>query len=301
MSCSDCSAHPAQRDHYHSRVTETQQTPSDPEAQPEAQLAQLKQEILRGWEAGADFFDERWGDQGDEFHVELFGPAAERLLGLSRGARVLELACGNGAFARRLARDGMQVLATDLSPRLIERAQQRTETIAYQAMDVTYRVLDATDERAIVELSDEPFDAAVCVMGVMSMPLLRPMFGGVRRALKPRGAFVVVTLHPAYATAANSFAKGKDDEQPHGLTISRYLSRFVTHGVTNVQQKEKQIYFHRPLGELLQDAFSCGLALDGIEELAATQQPYEQSKLMWNVLPELPMAIALRFRSMGAA
>ena len=264
-----------------------------------AQLDELKQEILRGWEAGAEFFDRRWGDQGDEFHVELFGPAAERLLGLAPGASVLELACGNGAFARRLGRAGMTVLATDLSPRLIDFAQRRTETIADQAVDVTYRVVDATDERAIVELSDEPFDAAVCVMGVMSMPLLRPMFGGVRRALKPRGAFVVVTLHPAYATAANKFVQAEDEEQPHGLTITRYLSRYVTHGVTNVQQKEKQIYFHRPLGELLQDAFSCGLALDGIEELAASPQPIGESKLMWNVLPELPMAIALRFRPAG--
>lgn len=264
-----------------------------------AQLDQLKQEILRGWEAGAEFFDQRWGDQGDEFQVDLFGPAAERLLGLERGASVLELACGNGAFARKLGRAGMAVLATDLSPRLIDFAQRRTETIADQAVDVTYQVVDATDERAIVELSDEPFDAAVCMMGVMSMPLLRPMFGGVRRALKPRGAFVLTTLHPAYATAANKFVKAEQEEEPHGLTITRYLSRYVTHGVTNVQQKEKQIYFHRPLGELLQDAFSCGLALDGVEELAAPPQPMEESKLMWNVLPELPMAIALRFRPTG--
>ena len=269
------------------------------DADAEAQLDQLKQEILRGWEAGAEFFDQRWGDQGDEFQVELFGPAAERLLGLEREASVLELACGNGAFARKLGRAGMRVLATDLSPRLIDFAQRRTETIADQAVDVTYQVVDATDERAIVELSDEPFDAAVCMMGVMSMPLLRPMFGGVRRALKPRGAFVLTTLHPAYATAANKFVKAEQEEEPHGLTITRYLSRYVTHGVTNVQQKEKQIYFHRPLGELLQDAFSCGLALDGIEELAAAAQPMEESKLMWNVLPELPMAIALRFRPTG--
>ena len=265
----------------------------------EAQLDALKGEILRGWEAGAEFFDQRWGDQGDEFHVEVFGPAAERLLGLARGASVLELACGNGAFARRLGREGMRVLATDLSPKLIDFAQRRTETIADQSVDVTYRVVDATDERAIVGLSDEPFDAAVCVMGVMSMPLLRPMFGGVRRALKPRGAFVVVTLHPAYATAANKFVQGEADE-PHGLTVTRYLSRYVTRGVTNVQQKERQIYFHRSLGELLQDAFSCGLALDGVEELAAPQQPMEESKLMWNVLGEIPMAIALRFRGTQA-
>ncbi len=271
------------------------QQPTDAPADPEAYLAQLRRQVLDGWERGADFFDERWGDQGDEFHHGLFAPAAERLLGLERGARVLELACGNGGFARRLGRQGMQVLATDLSPALIAHAERRTETIADQAVDVAWRVVDATVERQIVNCGG-PFDAAVCIMGVMSMPLLRPMFGGVWRALKPRGIFVVVALHPSFATSGYTFAKAEQDDQPHGLTITRYLSRYVTHGVTNTAQQEPQIYFHRPMHELLADAFAAGLVLDGMEELAAPQQEMEQSRLMWNVLPDIPMAVALRFR-----
>ncbi len=272
----------------------TQDVPTPAGAGP--QLEELKQQILRGWERGADFFDQRWGDQGDEFHHGVFAPAAERMLGLERGASVVEFACGNGAFARRLGRAGMRVLATDLSPTLIEHAKRRTETISDQRVDACYEVLDATDEGAIVSLDGQPFDAAVCIMGVMSMAALRPMFGGTARILKPRGTFVVVTLHPAYATAGHRFLKPEHEGQAHALGIDRYLSRFVTHGVTNVQQKERQVYFHRPLGELLQDAFASGLVLDGIEELPAPEQPFEESKLMWNVLPELPMAVALRFR-----
>ncbi len=258
-------------------------------------LAELRQQVLDGWQRGADFFDERWGDQGDEFHHGVFAPAAERLLGLEHGASVIEFACGNGGFARRLGRQGMRVVATDLAPALIAHAERRTETIADQPVDVSYEVVDATDERAIVNCGG-PFDAAVCIMGVMSMPLLRPMFGGAWRVLKPRGAFVVVTLHPGYATAGYKFAKSESDDEPHGLTITRYLSRYVTHGVTNTAQKEPQIYFHRPLSEMLSDAFAAGLVLDGMEELAAPQQSMEDSRLMWNVLPEIPMAVALRFR-----
>jgi len=272
----------------------TQQQPQTP-TDPDAMLAQLRQQVLDGWEKGADFFDQRWGDQGDEFHHGVFARAAERMLGLEHGARVIEFACGNGAFARRLGRQGMRVLATDLSPALIAHAERRTETIADQAMDISYQVADATIEREIVNCGG-PFDAAACIMGVMSMPLLRPMFGGAWRVLKPRGIFVVVTLHPAFATSGYKFAKSEQDGEPHGLTIERYLSRYVTHGVTNTAQKEPQIYFHRPLGELLADAFAAGLVLDGMEELAAPQQEIEQSRLMWNVLPEIPMAIALRFR-----
>jgi hypothetical protein len=70
----------------------------------------------------------------------------------------------------------------------------------------------------------------------------------------------------------------------------------VTHGVTNTAQTEPQIYFHRPLSELLADAFASGLVLDGMEELPAPEQPMDEAKLIWNMLPDIPMAIALRFR-----
>jgi len=222
--------------------SEPNQTPPDADSE----IAQLRQQVLDGWESEADFFDERWGDQGDEFHHGVFAPAAERLLGLESGARLIEFACGNGAFARRLGRQGMSVVATDLSPALLAHAERRTETISDQAVDISYRTVDATDERAILNCGG-PFDAAVCIMGVMSMPLLRPMFGGARRVLRPRGAFVVVTLHPAYATSGYTFAKAESGDEPHGLTIHRYLSRYATHGVTNSAQKQPQVYFHRPM------------------------------------------------------
>ena len=269
-----------------------------PQSEP-TEIGELQRQIYEGWQRGAAFFDERWGDDGDELHQGVFAPAAERLLGLERGHRVIEFACGNGGFARRLARNGMSVAATDLSPALLMAAGRRTPQEL--AREIEYHELDATDETAITSLQRElgggPFDAAVCIMGLMSMPLLRPMFGGAFRVLRPRGAFVLVTLHPAYATAASNFAPGDEEQQrPHGLTVTRYLSRYATHGVTNVMQQERQVYFHRPLQELLSDAFGAGWSLDGVEELAAPLQEEGESKLMWNVLPEIPMALALRLR-----
>ncbi len=269
--------------------------PPQPPTDPEAMMAQMRQQVLDGWERGADFFDERWGDQGDEFHHGLFAPAAEHMLGLEQGGRLIEFACGNGGFARRMGRKGMSVVATDLSPTLIEHAERRTETISDQSVDIRYEVVDATVEREIVNCGG-PFDAAVCIMGVMSMPILRPMFGGAWRVLRPRGVFVVVTLHPAYATAGYKFIKPEGDDEPPGLKVERYLSRYVTHGVTNTAQEDPQLYFHRPLSELLNEAFSAGLVLDGMAELAAPPQPTEEAKLIWNMLPEIPMAVALRFR-----
>jgi ubiquinone/menaquinone biosynthesis C-methylase UbiE len=43
-----------------------------------------------------------------------------------RGTEVLELGCGTGRVVEPLARDGCDVTAVDLSPAMLERAQQRT-------------------------------------------------------------------------------------------------------------------------------------------------------------------------------
>ncbi len=72
------------------------------------------------WEANAAFWDQRMGD-GNSFQRLLVGPATERLLAPRADERILEVACGNGVMARRLAELGARVLATDVSPTFIER------------------------------------------------------------------------------------------------------------------------------------------------------------------------------------
>jgi SAM-dependent methyltransferase len=74
------------------------------------------------WERNARWWDERVGE-GDDFHRRLVRPATERLLEARPGQYVLDLACGNGGFARRLAELGCRVLACDFSPTFLERAR----------------------------------------------------------------------------------------------------------------------------------------------------------------------------------
>ena len=274
-----------------------QQPPAPPGGPPRDPFAEARE----SWERHADFFDELWGDEGDDYHQKLFAPAAERLLGLQRGHRVVEFACGNGAFARRLAAEGIEVSASDVSAPLIEAAERRTGAAGIEGIE--FSVVDACDEMEVRRIGalKPPFDAAACIMGVMSMPALRPMFGGAHRIVKPRGAFAVVTLHPAFATSAVSLSKGAEDadeDDPRaqdGVRVTRYLSRYMMHGITSVKQPERQLYFHRPLSELLADAFAAGWTLDGAEELPAAGAVTD-SPLIWGKLPEIPMALALRFR-----
>ena len=88
-------------------------------------FAALERETVEIWDRNADFWDEGMGE-GNAFHKNLIEPTQLRLLSLESGERVLDIACGNGQFARKMASLGAEVLAVDAAPRMIENAQRRT-------------------------------------------------------------------------------------------------------------------------------------------------------------------------------
>src|SRR3974377_2005111 len=100
----------------------------------------LNKQAQDAWNQNAEFWDEKMGE-GNLFQRILVGPATERLLELKPGELVLEIACGNGVFARRLAQLGARVIATDFSENLLEQARKRT--IGFDT-SIEYRFIDAT-------------------------------------------------------------------------------------------------------------------------------------------------------------
>ncbi len=145
------------------------------------------------WDRIAPAWDTFMGE-GGSFQRLLAGPVVEGLLAVRPGETVLELACGNGAFARRLAALGAHVTATDVSAVFLDLARGRTAADAA----IAYQRLDATDEAAITALGNARFDAAVCLMAMMDMAEIAPLMRGVRAVLRAGGRFVVAVMHPCF-------------------------------------------------------------------------------------------------------
>ncbi len=111
------------------------------------------------------------------------------------GQRVLELNCGTGVDAVHLADRGVEVVACDVSPRMIEVARDRLRRAAPQAR-IDFRVL-ATEE--IAELQDEgPFDGAFSnFAGLNCVPNLSLVASDLAQLLKP-GAPAVLCFAGRY-------------------------------------------------------------------------------------------------------
>jgi ubiquinone/menaquinone biosynthesis C-methylase UbiE len=219
------------------------------------------------WDTNAEFWDERMGE-GNMFHLQLVEPNVLELLEIRHGERVLEIACGNGQFARRLTSLGAQVTATDFSPKMIERAKAHSEPFNDQ---VEYRVLDAASASELAGLDSNVFDAVVCNMALMDMAEIGPLFDALPRLLRARGRFVFATMHPCFNSNNPIFtAEMRDVEgeivEEYGIKLTRYLSGGHFQGLAILGQPMPQYYFHRTLSELLGAAFRVGLVMDGLLE-----------------------------------
>ena len=256
----------------------------------------LVAEMQQIWDAKAAFWDERMGE-GNAFQRLLVGPATERLLAVQPGELVLEIACGNGAFARRLAQLGARVVATDFSARFLELARARPSDGA----PIDYRQVDATDAGQLLALGKGRYAAAVCNMALMDMPMIEPLLAALPRLLTPGGRFVFAVPHPAFNSNDTRFALEEVDRdgtlvETRSVKVVDYLGVRPGLGMGMPGEPTPHWYFHRPLATLLGACFAAGFVLDGLEEPAFEITEPGHRPLSWTQFRGIPPVLAARLR-----
>lgn len=257
----------------------------------------LGEEVREIWEHNAAFWDDYFGE-GNQFQRLLIGPATDDLLQVRPGEHILDVACGNGHYARRMAERGATVVACDVSPTFIKRARARSVDFSDQ---ITYRMIDVTDARQLLSLGELEFDAAVCTMALMDMVTIEPLMATLRKLLKPGGRFVFSVIHPCFNN--NGMVKVVEETDVGGELVTRYAVKVHAYknvsaekGLGIIGQPKAQYYFHRPLGELLQTGFDAGFVLDGLEEPAFDETADPSRPFSWENFTEIPPVLVARLR-----
>ena len=144
------------------------------------------------WEAAAEAWH-HWGPVIEDW----LGSATDRMLstaGVQTGHRVLDVAAGAGGqtlAAARLVGPGGHVLATDISPALLEYAAAAARDAGLD--NVTTRELDGEE----LTVEEEDYDAVVSRVGLIYFPDQQAALRGMLRALRPGGRISAVV----YSTA----------------------------------------------------------------------------------------------------
>jgi len=274
---------------------------ADPDGSP-SDTGSLNEQTRAIWDRNASWWDDRVRD-GNRWQTLLINPATERLLALEHGELILDVACGNGAFSRRMAQLGARVVAFDFSERLLELARERT---VEHRDAIEYRFVDATREDQLLALGVGRFDGAVCNMALMDMAQIEPLVRALARLLKPAGRFVFAVPHPCFNSAeataivAERAYEGRG-EVTHAIKLSEYIRSAAWKGEAIAGQPELQYYFHRPLSVLFGACFDAGFALHGLEEPVFDDDAEAKDALAWANLKEIPPVLVARMRLLEEA
>jgi SAM-dependent methyltransferase len=123
-------------------------------------------------------------------HFYHFAEEIIRLAELKSTDHVLDIACGPGTVALRVAPTVSKVEAIDFSPGMIAELNQLAKT--EKLSNVTGQVMDASQ----LNFADASFDVAFCMFGFMFFPDRAKSFREIRRVLRPGGRALIATWGP---------------------------------------------------------------------------------------------------------
>ena len=163
-------------------------------------------------------------------HVEAWSFA--KMLGAVKGLRVLDLACGEGYYTRRIQQAGAkEVVGVDISAEMINLAEEQEHR---DALGISYHCADATHlpEQGKFDL----VSAAYLLHYARNTDELQSMCKQIALQLKPGGRFVAINENPAQENFAGysqyGFNKSIEDSLREGRAIQysmlsgRQLIRF---------------------------------------------------------------------------
>jgi ubiquinone/menaquinone biosynthesis C-methylase UbiE len=115
-------------------------------------------------------------------------PATLSLLPEVAGKQVLDAGCGPGVYAEWLLSQGAQVVAFDVSPKMLRLAKRRLQDKA--------RLLQADFAQPLDFLADASFDVVLSALALDYVKNWRMVFGEFHRLLRPAGHLVFSIQHP---------------------------------------------------------------------------------------------------------
>ena len=212
------------------------------------------------WEGVAGWYGKHL-EKEDTFQQAVVFPGAERLLSPAPGKRYLDIACGEGAFTRLIARrPGIQAVGFDASPSLIARAKK----LAPKNAD--YFVADA--KAFAPQVAASSFDGASCILAIQNIDEIRPVFRDAAKALKAGARLVLVMNHPAFRQPRQSGWGWDENRKLQYRRVDTYLGAYDVPIQAHPGSAPEVVThsFHRPLQAYVKALSAAGFSLIDLEE-----------------------------------
>lgn len=216
------------------------------------------------WEGVAGWYDKLLEGEGT-YQKELILPNLLRLMDLKNGHTVLDLACGQGFFAREFIKRSGHVIGVDASKSLIALAEKAGPTT------IPFHVASAD---ALPFIKDRTVDKAAIVLALQNIENVAGTLRECARVIKKGGTLYVVLNHPAFRVPKESSWGWDEKEKKQYRRVDRYLSELKVKIQMHPGDKPSQYTtsFHRPLQFYFKAFNKAGFSVSLMEEWNSHKQ-----------------------------
>jgi SAM-dependent methyltransferase len=202
------------------------------------------------WEQHARWWQQQFSDGADAEYEEQILPSVARHVDGAR--RVLDIGCGEGQVARRVAELGCDVVGLDPTPSQISAARDRGGGPRY-----------VRARAEALPCATAAFDAVVLCLALEHVDDFEAAIREVARVLAPGGRFVLLLGHPLLQAPGAGWV---DDEvaREHYWRIGAYLDDESV--IDEVAPGVELVFIHRPLSRYVHAMGEAGLLIDDMEE-----------------------------------
>ena len=236
----------------------------------------INRRISEHWDREARLWATVVRAQTDIFREGLTLPAFLEVLGDVKGAKALDIACGEGSVTRELARRGAKITAIDLSPAMIDLAAEEEKR---EPLSIDYRVGNSGNMKGI---EAGTFDVVACFMAVMDIAAVDNTFLEVARVMRKGGRFLFNVLHPCFQPPVARWVykddAPQDDANRLHFAVDRYFDRgsieehLTITGISPEPLYLTRIRFHRTLEDYVRALRAAGLHVHDLRESVASKE-----------------------------
>ena len=203
--------------------------------------------------------------QTGESRMQFIMPHMLAYMGDVRGLRILDLGCGEGGYARKLAACGALVTAVDCSGAAVAYARTQAER---EHLSIEHDLRNSND---LFDIPDSAFDVVLCSMMLMDVEDLAGTLREVVRVLKPGGRLFASMLHPCFDGNHEHGIGRQGQGETREVVVKNYFeprawSAPLPKGETPV------IWRHRTVSEYVKAFISAGLTIEDMDEPRATAE-----------------------------
>lgn len=247
------------------------------------------------WNVVADWYDELLEGSPDSFQAKVILPNLLRILNIKKGdlpgMKIIDIACGQGYFARAFAQAGAKVVGADISKEFIAVARNRS---------VENNDFYVAEADKLTFAKDGSFDIAVIVLALQNIENLAGVLSECSRVLKQKGRLIIVLNHPTFRIPQRSSwdwdpKRGKQYRRIDSYLKECKISIDMTPGEKDKSKKKTTLSFHRPLQSYFKFLNKAGFAVAGLEEWVSHKKSQKGPRSVEEdrIRKEIPMFLML--------